>query len=264
MGPFGLAMALALVLWTAYAYSLLSVALVLASLALGGTSLWSCQALLGPRCAWIFLGTAAVLGWLAEQTGVTLGWFFGSYTYTDVLGPRLGAVPVVIPLMWFGLCYIGFLMACLVLWRRPAPPAGWKSGALTALLAAMIVTAFDLGADPYFVFQLKAWIMEKTDGHWFGETVRGFEGWMVVSFTIVCAFQALAKPRLAAAAGTGAIARRAGLTSIIVYAGMIVFQVTLTQPLALRFIAFFAMGIPCLIAVVAWSQWARTLPEGAS
>lgn len=41
-------------------------------------------------------------------------------------------------------------------------------------LAAMIVTAFDLGADPYFVYTLKAWIMAKTGYAWFGETVQGF------------------------------------------------------------------------------------------
>ncbi|MEP6791603.1 MAG: carotenoid biosynthesis protein, partial [Ramlibacter sp.] len=184
------------------------------------------------------------------------GWFFGHYTYTDVLGPRLGAVPVVIPFMWFGLCGVGFLMASLVLWRQPAPPAaGWRTGAPAALMAAMLVTAFDLGADPYFVYSLKAWIMLKRDGAWFGETVRGFQGWMGVSFVIVALFQAIARPRLAGAPATKA--RNAALLPIIIYAGFIAFQVALAQPAALRVIAFFAMGIPALAAGMAWSQWAR-------
>jgi len=261
--PLLAAVAVALVLWTFHSYSLPSVALVVASLVLSGVSLWSCQTLLGPGAARIFVITAVVLGWLAEQAGATLGWFFGDYTYTDVLGPRVGAVPIVIPLMWFGLCYIGFLMSCLVLWRQPAPTAaGWKAGALVALLAAMIVTAFDLGADPYFVYVLKAWIMGKKDGGWFGETVKGFEGWMLVSFAIVALFQAVARPRLVARAGGAA--RLAALVPIVVYAGMIVFQMSMTQPVALRVIAFFAMGIPALIAAVAWSQWARQLGEAAA
>jgi len=260
--PLLTAVAVALVLWTFHSYSQLSVALVMASLVLSAATLWSCHALLGPRAARLFLATAVALGWLAEQAGVTLGWFFGDYTYTDVLGPRVGAVPIVIPLMWFGLCYIGFLMSCLVLWCRPAPAAGWKAGALVAFLAAMIVTAFDLGADPYFVYVLKAWIMGKKDGGWFGETVKGFEGWMLVSFAIVAVFQAVARPHLVAEAGRAA--RRAALVPIVVYAGMIVFQVSLTQPVALRVIAFFAMGIPALIASVAWSQWSQKLHEAAA
>ena len=62
----------------------------------------------------------------------------------------------------------------------------------------MIVTAFDLGADPFFVYQLKGWIMTEKDGGWFGETVKGFEGWMMVSFVIVTLFLAIAKPVLVA------------------------------------------------------------------
>lgn len=248
---------LALVLWTAGSYPTLTVVLVIASLAQSGASLWSARVLFGARAAWIFLALGMVLGWFAEQMGSSRGWFFGSYSYTEVLGPRLGDVPLVIPTMWFGLCHIGLVLASLVLWRQPAPPAtGWKAGLLAALLAAMIVTAFDLGADPYFVYVLKAWIMEKKDGGWFGETLRGFEGWMIVAFTITAAFLALARPRLAVAA-TAAAARRAALVPILLYAGMMVFQIVMTQPAALRVVALFAMGIPVLIAAVAWSQWTR-------
>ncbi|HSV46745.1 MAG TPA: carotenoid biosynthesis protein [Ramlibacter sp.] len=260
--PWLVAPAIGLLLWTLSAYSLQSLALVAASLVLAGVSFWSCRVLLGPRAAWMFLATGATLGWLAEQAGSTLGWFFGHYTYTEVLGPRLGAVPLVIPLMWFGLTQIGFTLACLVLWRRPAPPAdGWKPAALVALLGAMVVTAFDLGADPYFVYQLKAWIMQMKDGGWFGETVRGFEGWMVVSFAILAVFQATARPQLAAS--PDARGRRAALAPILLYAAMIVFQMTQVEPIALRVVAFFAMGIPALAAAVAWSQWAATAVQPA-
>ena len=48
---------------------------------------------------------------------------------------------------------------------------------------------------------------------------------------------------------------------ILVYAAMSVFQVTQTQPVALRVIAFFAMGIPALVAGMAWSQWTMPAPK---
>lgn len=233
----------------------LTLALILASLAQTAACLWSCRALFGARAAWLFLAVGVVLGWGAEQMGSTHGWFFGSYRYTEVLGPRVGAVPFVIPLMWFSLCHVGFVMAGLVLWRQPVPQAGKRQLLLTALLAAMIVTAFDLGADPYFVYQLKAWIMAETDGGWFGETVRGFEGWMLVSFTITTVFQLLARPQLAQPLGPHT--RAAALVPIAIYAGAMAFQMAVVQPVALRVIAFFAMGIPALIAAAAWHQWSR-------
>jgi uncharacterized membrane protein len=72
---------------------------------------------------------------------------------------------------------------------------------LMSLLAAMLVTAYDLGADPYMVFVLKAWIMTKQDGAWFGETVQGFVGWTVVGFCIVMAFRLAGAQGAAAARG---------------------------------------------------------------
>ncbi len=258
----GAALAAGLAVWTALGWGGLTFALVVASLLLAGGSLWSCGVLYGAPAARRFLACGVTLGWLAEEAGATLGWLFGSYAYTAVLGPKLGAVPVVIPLMWFGLCHLGWVLACLLLWRTPvAPRWGWPAGALTAALAALLVTAFDLGADPYFVYVLKAWIMTKTDGGWFGETIRGFEGWLIVSFTIVCLFQLWARPTLAA----GPVGRlhRAALLPVGVYAGFILFQVTQAQPVALRVVAFFAMGIPALVAAVAWHLWTRTPGETA-
>ena len=55
----------------------------------------------GPRCAGlgallVMVGSAAV-----EWTGATTGWPFGPYVYTERFGPRLGVLPVAIPLAWF-------------------------------------------------------------------------------------------------------------------------------------------------------------------
>ncbi|MBI5276232.1 MAG: carotenoid biosynthesis protein [Burkholderiales bacterium] len=244
---------IALAAWAATSYPLQTLVLVLSSLAMAGASLWSCRELLGARSAWTFAAIAAALGWFAEEMGSTRGWFFGHYTYTDVLGPRLGSVPIVIPLMWFGLAHIGALMASLLLWRTPVPPAGgWKTLALAAFLAALLVTAFDLAADPYFVYQLKAWIMKETDGDWFGETMWGFAGWMTVSFTIVALFLAVDKPKLRPGADAAA-----ALVPVLVYGALMLFQAAFSERPELRVIPLFAMGIPLLVATVAWSQWRR-------
>jgi uncharacterized membrane protein len=252
-----------LVLWTVAAYPPLTLALVLASLAWCGVSLWSSRILLGRRATWTFVALAVALGWFAEEMGATRGWFFGDYHYTDVLGPRLGSVPIVIPLMWFGVCQVGLVLASLLCWRQPVPPAGggWRTGALAAGMTALLVTAFDLGADPYFVYQLKAWIMVDTHGDWFGETVWGFAGWLVVSCTITALFLALARPAARGPADTAA--HRAALAPVLVYAGMMAYQVVVGDPVALRVISFFAMGVPALAAAVAWSHWAKQAREGA-
>lgn len=213
--------------------------------------------LLGSVNALRFVVIAVGAGWFAEQMGSTHGWFFGEYRYTDVLGPRVGDVPFVIPLMWFALTYIGFVMANLIVWHAPLDGAqGMGPAVLLSFLAAMIVTAFDLGADPYFVFVLKAWIMVKTDGAWFGETVQGFLGWMFVAFVIVAVFRLWA--RGPAGRTAGAFTARHALLPLGMYASGMVFQMIYGHPVEIRSIAPFAMGIPLVCAWAGLQRWRAT------
>ena len=245
-----------LLLYTAMRYPLQTLALNAASVVMFLVSLWAAHVLLGRARANGFAALALAVGWFAEQMGSSRGWFFGDYTYTEVLGVTLGDVPVVIPMMWFALTLLGYVLACLILWRRPVLAApGWVTGGLTAWLAALIVTAFDLGADPYFVFVLEAWIMEKKDGGWFGETLQGFVGWMIIGFAIVAAFQWRARP--VAPSLTDPQVSRATLVPLAIYASGLVFQMIWGHPIEVRAIAFFAMGIPLFIAAVAWFQWTQ-------
>jgi putative membrane protein len=249
---------LAMIAITARGYSTTTLAIVIASLIMFAACFASASTLLGPGPAQKFALLAVCIGWCAEQAGSSLGWFFGSYTYTTVLGPQLGNVPVVIALMWFALCYIGYALASLILWQRPVDEGtGVKRIAGATLIAAMIVTAFDLGADPYFVFVLKAWIMTKKDGGWFGETLQGFAGWVFIAFVIIFAFRLWV--RSVAPVNASAATSRAAAVPLLLYASGVVFQMVLAHPIEIRAVAAFAMGIPLLCALGAYLQW-RTAP----
>ena len=234
--------------------SLLTLQLIIGSLLMFATCLWSAKTLIGWRGAWSFAALSLSLGWLAEQMGTSRGWFFGQYSYTEVLGSALGNVPLTIPLMWFALTWLAWLMASLILWRQPVPDTTtWLRQGLSALLAAMIITAFDLGADPYFVYVVHAWTVQRTHGGWFGETLKGFDGWMEVSFVIVLAAQTVVKPKLVACWGQRQ--RIAVLAPLGIYAACMVFQMCLGHPVETRVVALFAMGIPLLVALAAWWSW---------
>jgi uncharacterized membrane protein len=214
----------------------------------------SASHLLGPGPALRFVVIGLVIGWVAEELGATRGWFFGEYTYTEVLGPRIGSVPFIIPLMWFALCYVAYVIANLIVWQSPSDGApSTLQSVVMSFLAAMIVTAYDLGADPYMVFTLKAWIMTKTDGGWFGETLQGFVGWMAVAFVIICGFRATlrGKPTVNSSPVTPLYA----LVPMLIYGGSMAFQAIHGSPIETRAIALFAMGIPLLTAMCGWTRW---------
>ncbi len=212
--------------------------------------------LLGARPALHFVVIALVAGWFAEQMGASHGWFFGDYDYTDVLGPTIGDVPLIIPLMWFALTYVAYVIANFIVWQTPVDgvaPLG--QSVVMALLAGLIVTAYDLGADPYMVFTLKAWIMVMKDGWWFGETLQGFFGWAFVSFFILFSFRMTLHKRPPTPAPD--IAKWHVLAPMLIYGGSMVFQMIYGSPVETRTIAFFAMGIPLLCAMLGWWRWRR-------
>lgn len=235
--------------------------LIIGSLAMFACCWSSAIHLLGGRAALHFVLIAVTIGWASEELGSQYGWFFGDYTYTDVLGPTVGSVPFVIPLMWFALTYIAYVLSNLMVWQTPVDGVTPLGQTLTqSFLAAMIVTAYDLGADPYLVFELKAWIMHKPDGWWFGETLQGFVGWMFVSFTIIFLFRLTLRRRPPVAAAE--VARVHTLVPLAIYGGNMVFQACLGVPVETRTIALFAMGIPLLTALLGWSRWQQ--PVGAA
>lgn len=228
--------------------------MVLSSIVMFAFSWVSATHLLGARAALKFIAIAVAIGWFAEQMGASRGWFFGVYTYTDVLGPKLGVVPVVIPLMWFALVYAAFVIANLIVWRAPvATPAGRIDTLLLCLLGAMIVAAYDLGAKTYMVDVAKAWTVGMTDGWYFGKTLEGFFGWTGTSFVILLCVQWAI--RGAPTVPSAHVNRWHALLPVGIYAGSMAFTICNGSPVETRSIVAFAMGIPMLAAFTAWRQW---------
>lgn len=214
----------------------------------------SASHLLGTGAALRFVAVALALGWFAEQMGASYGWFIGSRQYADALGWRLGAVPAVLPLMWFTLCYAGYVIANLMIWHAPVDGSPrWGDTLLLSLLAAMVVTTFDVGA--YRLFEPATGVMAEADGGWTNATGPGRIGGLLVAFAIVLAFRLAARghqlPRSAR------LSPRHVLLPLALYGAALLFQLCLGEPAQSRGAAVLAMGIPLLAALTGWRQWRR-------
>lgn len=110
----------------------------------------------------------ALLGFAVEAVGVSTGFPFGDYDYTDALRPRLLGVPFVMGFAWMVLAaHAAGLVARL---RLPA----W----LGVLAAALWTTAVDLIIDPLAANALGYWRWSGA-GSYYGIPFTNFAGWFV-------------------------------------------------------------------------------------
>lgn len=122
---------------------------------------------------WPLLLAALVLGLASEIIGVRYGWPFGAYRYTEVLGPRLLSVPVVIGCAWV-------VLAAYV--RQMALRVGVGRAAGIGIAAAWM-TAIDFVIDPLAANGLGYWRWEEA-GIYYGIPATNFAGWYLVSVLI--------------------------------------------------------------------------------
>jgi uncharacterized membrane protein len=129
-----------------------------------------------------FVTLCLVLGNIFENLGVLIGFPYGRYHFTDLMGPKLFAVPVLLGLAYVGMAYLSWTLAHLILANGRTPLTGMRVAVLP-LLAAFIMVAWDLAMDPVWGTVLHAWIW-KQGGTYFGVPVSNFVGWYLTVYVI--------------------------------------------------------------------------------
>ena len=206
----------------------------------------------------MFLATTMVT-WSFEQLGVTTGVVYGAYHYSGMLGPKLGAVPLLIPLAWFMMMYPSYLVTSLIVDGQALPQnTDLKRVGTRAMIAAIVMTAWDAVIDPG-MSRIGYWIWER-GGSYFGVPRQNFAGWLITTFFVYVVFgllQRWLKPTL------GQRRDWFGFLPTLAYAIVTLVQVADREAGPSSVIAFFAMGFPALLAFVRWTQDAKS-PEGSA
>jgi uncharacterized membrane protein len=115
---------------------------------------------------------------LFETVGVSTGLIYGTYHYTNQLGPKfLGLVPWLIPVAWFMMTYPSYVIARGI---APSLKKIWVYRLLVAALGGVIMTAWDLAMDPMMVAG-GHWVWDQ-QGAYFGIPLQNFCGWWLTSF----------------------------------------------------------------------------------
>ena len=133
----------------------------------------------GLRWTLVALAIVAVTTWSLEEIGSHTGFPFGGYSYTDVLQPQIGGVPLLIPLAWFMMLPSSWAVASAILGERrhrvygPAAYIG---------ISALAITAWDLFLDPQMV-DWGFWVWENPTGY-FGIPWVNYAGWILTGVLV--------------------------------------------------------------------------------
>ena len=206
-------------------------------------SLVHCWALEGPKRTAIFFAVSTVVTYAMEETGVRPGLVFGPYHYGELLGIKLGHVPVLVPLGWFMMIYPSWMVAKAMVRNidtRSIP-------GITALsaLAALVMTAWDVLMDPGMSSLGRNWVWEK-GGIYFGVPRHNYFGWLLTTVVVYWLVGWLwrADERKTTATRTFAA------LPVIVYAFFTLRYVATNSFPALQVIAVFSMGIPAFVSLI--------------
>jgi putative membrane protein len=209
--------------------------------------------MLGWRRALAFFLATALIGFVMEFIGVKTGVIFGRYYYTDVLGWKiLGTVAWPIPLAYFMVLYPATMMANLLLHGSVVTEKlPLKGSILAALLAGLIMSAWDLSMDPYMAGEQKAWVWVD-GGPYFGIPLRNFAGWVATTTLAGLAYRVI-EHRIALRP-MGRLKPWIVVLPLLCYGILIIGDFALGYPEATKVIPPFVMGIALLASLMRMYQ----------
>jgi uncharacterized membrane protein len=139
-----------------------------------------------PRGLAIFAAFCLGFATLAESVSLRTGFPFGHYYFTDLMGPKIFQLPVLLALAYLGIGYVAWILALVILGYADKPING-KYVLVLPLLASLIMVAWDLSMDPSWSMLDRAWIWQYGGGY-FGVPVSNFTGWFLTSYFYYQAF----------------------------------------------------------------------------
>ena len=151
-----------------------------------------------------------------ENLGSLTGFPFGHYHFevgADL--PHVGVIPVIVGPLWFGMGYFSWILAGTLL-GMPARPSGKFELLAWPIVAAFVLTQWEVVMDPPLSTISKAWIWHDGGAH-FGVPLSNYAGWLLTSWLFYQAFALYLHGRRHVSAPSAAGGKALRLIAIALY-----------------------------------------------
>ncbi len=130
----------------------------------------------------LFFGITFLISWSSEAASIATGFPFGNYHYTELLGPKIGTVPMAVMPAYFVAGYLAWTMGTVFLGNLGTGMQR-RNLFLVPLVASSVMVMWDFCLDPIRSTIDGAWVWED-GGIYHGVPLSNYFGWFLTVFTI--------------------------------------------------------------------------------
>lgn len=134
----------------------------------------------------VFFGITFLISWSSEAASIAMWFPFGKYHYSELLGPKIGTVPMAVMPAYFAAGYLAWTMGTVFLGNLGTGMQR-RNLFLVPVIASFAMVMWDFCLDPIRSTVDGAWIWED-GGAYHGVPISNYLGWYLTVFTIFQVF----------------------------------------------------------------------------
>jgi uncharacterized membrane protein len=199
------------------------------------------------RDIFVFLGLCLGVATFFESVSLRTGFPFGHDRFTDLMGPKISGLPVLLALAWVGMGYLSWVVGLALFGDKNRPLSGRRI-VLMPLVASFVMTAWDVSMEAVWADVDHGWIW-RDGGSYFGVPISNFLGWLLTAYVFYQLFAFYLREREPAPAGAGH-----WLLAILFYALAALGNLLMIVPYSLGAVFVDATGKRWMIANILWTS----------
>jgi putative membrane protein len=166
----------------------------------------------------VFIAVCLVVSNILENTSILTGFPFGHYHYTDLLGPKLLLVPLLIGPAYFANGYFAWVIGNVLVGEVRRGSSAFTTFAVP-FVASFVMVMWDLTFDPRASTIDHQWIWEQGGGY-FGVPLTNYLGWFFTVYLFLQLFALFIRFRPAGNATARTWPRSHYVQAIVMYAAI--------------------------------------------
>jgi len=195
----------------------------------------------------VFATLCLGVGTLFESVSLRTGFPFGYYRFTDLMGPKVFDLPVLLALAYVGMGYLSWILGLVILGYQNEPLSG-KKIVLLPLAASFVMTTWDLSMDPVWADIDHGWVW-RDGGSYYGVPISNFFGWFLTVYIFYQLFAVYLRNRVSIPSGTGH-----WRLAILFYAASAAGNLLVVAPISLGGVFVDAAGKRWMIPDILWAS----------